>query len=250
MKKIWISKELLEWDYAPSGGSVIDPKFKQRAYEIWEHANDLIEKETEKFNLEDAIINLKRTIDQRLKLIEDIYGFKKNNKNYKNIPYLELLEKFGIIRNNMMKKLLQIRNGIEHRDENAPSKERCIELSDMVWYFLKTTDNIVSIKREYIDTTNNYKCEESQYGFDMEIKYDNGLEVSLAGWVPNECVKETKEEDFLEINANDVHGKEKFKDKSWYNELHKDKLDSDLWINGTFELNENDKLEFLKKIFK
>ena len=213
MKKVWLSNELLKWEYTPSGGSVMNPKYKQRAYEIWEHANELIERETEKFNLEDAIINLKRAIDQRLKLIEEIYEFKKKNTEYKNIPYLELLEKFGIIRNHMMKKLLQIRNGIEHRDENAPSKERCKELSDMVWYFLKSTDDIVSVKRQYIDINIGYEYEESPYGFDMKVNYDNGVEFFISGWIPYEYIKEAKEREFLIVNANDIHNKEHFKNK-------------------------------------
>ncbi len=38
-----------------------------------------------------------------------------------------------------MKQLLAIRNDIEHRDVKPPSTEKCLELLDAVWYFLKST---------------------------------------------------------------------------------------------------------------
>ncbi|MGE8001334.1 hypothetical protein ACQKOF_22335 [Lysinibacillus sp. NPDC093190] len=34
-------------------------------------------------------------------------------------------------------------DGIEHNNEKPPSYERCLELLDVVWYFLKSTDSMV-----------------------------------------------------------------------------------------------------------
>jgi len=86
---------------------------------------------------------LKRALNHRLKLIEEIYSFKFVEINNRPKGYLEILEVFGVVRPFLMKRLLTIRNGIEHNDEKPPSYERCLELLDVVWYFLKSTDSMV-----------------------------------------------------------------------------------------------------------
>ncbi|MFT9817511.1 MULTISPECIES: hypothetical protein [unclassified Lysinibacillus] len=139
----WISNEILNWESYSDSSVVLEKEKGERAYEIWEHAKSQIENNESEFHLADGITNLKRALNHRLKLIEEIYGFKFIKINNKPKGYMEILEVFGVVRPFLMKRLLTIRNGIEHNDEKPPSYERCLELLDVVWYFLKSTDSMV-----------------------------------------------------------------------------------------------------------
>jgi len=198
--KIWLSNKIFEI-YSPcSGGTVVDSNFRKRAYHLWHHANDLIQNATNDFQLEDGIIDLKRALNHRLKLIEELYGFKKNILEYKNTPYLEILAKLSIIRPSLLKKLLIIRNNIEHNDDGAPEQERCLELSDVVWYFLKSTDqmcNFIYEDIEFIDTNND------SLFFDITVDYQKPLNISIRGLLDKQYLSFSYEESFLEINIQD-----------------------------------------------
>ena len=52
-----------------------------------------------------------------------------------------MLEQLGIVKPFLIKKLLNIRNGIEYDGANPPSSIECLELIDIVWYFYKSTDS-------------------------------------------------------------------------------------------------------------
>ncbi|MFJ7407582.1 MULTISPECIES: hypothetical protein [unclassified Lysinibacillus] len=139
----WISNDVFNLEYETDSSIVLNIADLKRAYEVWEHARSLIEKSESAFHLSDGITNLKRALNQRLQLIEKIYNFKNINLKGKHKGYLELLEFLGIVRPFLMKQLLTIRNDIEHRDAEPPSFEKCLELLDAVWYFLKSTDYLV-----------------------------------------------------------------------------------------------------------
>lgn len=108
---------------------------------------------------------MKRSLNHRLQLIEKTYHLKTIYFKDKPKGYLELLEKYNIVRPLLMKKLLTIRNEIEHEDSNPPEIERCKELVDIMWYFLKSTDSIVQIKKESICFDLYNDGVETQYGF-------------------------------------------------------------------------------------
>ncbi|HVI39520.1 MAG TPA: hypothetical protein VM577_02580, partial [Anaerovoracaceae bacterium] len=121
---VWISKEIFEWNIGPASGNYIDYDSYIRSYEIWEHSQNLIMHPESGFDLADGIANLKRSIDQRLRLIEKIYNLKSINFSHKPKGYLELLESYGIIRPLILKNLLTIRNDIEHHDAMPPTEDR------------------------------------------------------------------------------------------------------------------------------
>ncbi len=146
----WISNEIFNLEYKSQTSIVLNLEKSKRAYEMWEHSRLLIEENESEFHLSDGISNLKRSLNQRLNFIEEIYNLK--NINLQGTPkgYLELLEFFGIVRPFLMKQLLAIRNDIEHRDVKPPSIEKCLELLDAVWYFLKSTDYLARYSTDSI----------------------------------------------------------------------------------------------------
>ncbi|MGE7949554.1 hypothetical protein [Lysinibacillus sp. NPDC093688] len=116
----WISKDVLNFDYKVESTQVTSIDRLNRAYEIWEHSRELIERNQSDFHLSDGIANLKRSLNQRLQLIEDLYHLKSIKLEDKPKGYLELLEFLGVVRPFLMKQLLAIRNDIEHRDVQPP----------------------------------------------------------------------------------------------------------------------------------
>jgi hypothetical protein len=129
-----------------------------RAYEIWEHADLILQQTCNKFHLIDAITSLKRAVNHRLRLLDKLYKFKRIPIKEKPSELLQILHYMDIVRPIMVEKLIQIRNAVEHEDASPPDYEACKVFSEFVWYFLRSTDNLV---REIVLTFNLYP-EESE----------------------------------------------------------------------------------------
>jgi len=119
-----------------------DPKWK-RAYVIWSHANDILKVSNTDLFCIDAVSTLKRAIDHRIKLLFEIYRFKDIPIKEKPSGHYEILHHFGIIRSRMVKKLIEIRNKIEHEAAFPPDEEACRDYVELTWYFLRSTDFLV-----------------------------------------------------------------------------------------------------------
>lgn len=147
-KMIYLNKNFLNWDFREQGGSLIDREIRYRAEVLLERAESHLGTNKSKDARADCLLTLKRALNQRLNVIENIYEFKKLDILDKRKGYFELLEKIGIVRPLLLKKLLKIRNNIEHEDVDPPSYNQCKEYVDVVWYFIKSTHRHVSIKLE------------------------------------------------------------------------------------------------------
>lgn len=230
----WLSKDIWNWDARYESGTELDAEAWKRAYEIWDRAKFLIDKNDNLFCLSDGITNLKRSINQRLKNIEKVYHFKNIDFENKAKGYLELLEQFDIVRPLIMKELLRIRNEIEHNDALPPNANRCQELVDIVWYFLKSTDSLVQIlKKSYYFQFYDDEGSETQYGFSVSVDYNSHSNLKICGWFPASIVSLSEKEDFLEVFLKDFNGPEKFKNTNY----HQDKLETDRWVNGNIRIN-------------
>ncbi|MET3505698.1 hypothetical protein [Halalkalibacter oceani] len=143
--QIWLSKEILEWNIDGGESFSVSLEEWKRPYEIWEFSRKLIDENNDRDNLSEGIISLKRSYEKRQKSIIANYPLGNINFNYKVPPKkrLELMEQYGLIRPLLIKKLLDIRNSIEHTDKSPPNKSECLELLDYVWFFLKSTDELV-----------------------------------------------------------------------------------------------------------
>ncbi len=244
--KIWITNQILKWDAISPGGIVIEKKVWLRAYEIWEHARYLIENANNSFNLSDGVLNLKRCLNQRLKLIEKLYHLKNINIENKQKGYLELLEQYGLVRPFLMKTLLEIRNNIEHNDVEPPDITRCKELLDVVWYFFKSTDLIVQIQRTCLEfTLFDSHGSETQYGYSVDFNHDNNSIIRITGWFPYEFISDSCKDGFCSLIAEEINGKEKWKGA----DFHTNKLETDIYVSGTIELINNDLLDLYQQMF-
>ncbi|GAA0378764.1 hypothetical protein [Bacillus horti] len=245
---IYVSKTIFDWDYYPGGGTIISSDVWSRSYKIWEHSKGLVDRARTEFELADGITNLKRALNHRMKLIESCYNFRSLNPSWRNKGYLEILEGFGLVRPYLMKNLLTIRNDIEHNDAEPPSKERCNEFLDIVWYFLRSTDPIVQIiKNSNQHTLYDEEGNETHYGFGISITYESSTEFEISGWFYGDIVSDEPKDEYLTLQYKDMHTKKKWENTNF--NYHHNKLDSDRWIRGNLiDLDNETKKIIISKI--
>ncbi len=135
----FISEEIFNWHSQGSTGCLNNENIKE-CYDYLNHAESLIVDFNDKFHTQDLIKNLKYVVDKRIKQIERIYNFK---SYFPKQHILETYKQLGIVKGFVIRKLFTIRNEIEHNELDYSDIEQCHDLLDTVWYFLKSTDELV-----------------------------------------------------------------------------------------------------------
>lgn len=173
------------------GWSIVDKKASERSYEYFKRAELFLEEYDDRYDLIDAIASLKRSLDTRLKLIEKNLNLKKicNNKHY-----LEILGGFNIVRPYLHKRLLEIRNELEHEDNDPPSHERCKELVDIQWLFLKSTNDIVRQIPTDIEIVN-----PTEFFLGISYDFEEHKDIKLRGKLPLHMFHLENKNTFIEV---------------------------------------------------
>lgn len=171
-----------------------------RAYEIWDHADQLLQQPCSEFHLIDTITTLNRAVDNRLRLLDRLYKFKRIPIKEKPSEPLEIMHYLDIVRPIMLKKLIGIRNAVEHEDTSPPYHENCKVFSEFVWYFLRSTDNLV---RELVVTFNLHPAESdlNAYSVTCGMGLEHGWNPKIGGWVPSKLISEEAKDSWLIING-------------------------------------------------
>lgn len=247
-KTIYLTYEILNWEAHISGSTSNDHEVVTRPYQILAHSESLIKKDATTFHLADALGNLKRALNHRLQLIERLYQLK--TLKFAEMPkgYLELLEKYGLARPYLIKKLMEIRNDIEHKDKKPPRVDRCRELLDVTWYFLKSTDKLVSTIPLDIELDPNYSNDlPEKYGCSIEVKFPK-KDFKISGWFPINYVSKEPSKNSFKIICTTIHDGLYWKDKN--EEYHKDKTSEDIWVLGKVSADSNEKQLLLRKMLE
>jgi hypothetical protein len=171
-----------------------------RAYQIWEHADHILQQCCSEFHLIDVITTLKRAVNQRLTLLDKLYKFKRIPIREKPSDLLKILRYVDIIRPIMVEKLIDIRNAVEHQDAPPPDREACKIFSEFVWYFLRSTDKLV---REMALTFNLYPAESdlSLYSVECTMLSEQGWNPTIGGWMPSQLISDEAEDGWLRITG-------------------------------------------------
>lgn len=162
---------------------------------IWSHANDIFKvSDTELFCI-DCVTTLKRAIDHRIRLLFEIYRFKDIPIKNKPSGSFEILHHFGIIRSRMVKKLIEIRNKVEHEDAYTPDKETCKDYVELTWYFLRSTDFLVrKLTRGLSFNPEVNDLDPKHYVVSIEIDPFEGWIPKVFAWLePNMVSKDPKD---------------------------------------------------------
>lgn len=257
MTSIWVSNSISNWTAQSQGGHIFGPEWI-RTYQIWERARELIDDAKSEFALADGVANLKRALNHRLKLIEEYYSFKNIEISNKPTSYLELLERYDIVRPFIMQILLKIRNDIEHNDVAPPTIERCKEFLDVVWYFIKSTDPITQVQQnDPVFRLLDNEGFETQYWYSVDINFEKAAKMHITGWFPDNILYSVAKEGTSKViietmktnieKLNEIKKQEKEID-TYLMEEYKARLDTDICIRGELLPTPDVRLAIIKKV--
>lgn len=185
MNSIFIKPDVLNWKARVEHGTYEDQLDWDKPYQYLDLAYDILRLHQRDIGRIDILANLKRAIDHRIKRISKLYSFKMMNSFGFSKEYLERLEQLGLVKPLMIDAIYNIRNQIEHHYFDPPDKQRCAELADFVWYFLKATDSYVRYLVEGVILEFDYQPGYMPvYWVLMKFAYPyNWKKVSIRGWL-------------------------------------------------------------------
>ncbi|WP_019849564.1 hypothetical protein [Desulfitobacterium sp. PCE1] len=199
---MWLSSEILRWYPRQETASIYDLESSKRAYDIWNHAEELLSIPAGEFHLVDAIGTLKRAMDHRLRLLDEIYNFKNLPITNKSKWLLERLGFLGAIRPFMLKSLLEVRNALEHRDATPPTQDMCLQYLDIVWYFLRSTDYLARVKTEAFVFY--HGGNEQGYKMGVDINTNESWEIKINADIPKEMLSSEFVDGWMEVHLDEV----------------------------------------------
>ncbi|WP_462410394.1 hypothetical protein [Neobacillus sp. Marseille-QA0830] len=183
---MWISKEILSWK------GEVDSSFLNehdiRSYQLWSHAENILNNHHDELHLADAIYALIRSVIRRLEVLNEIHSFLKINPPLFPKKTLEQLSYLGIIRPLLLERLIKIRNEIEQDDLSPPSINQCSELLDVVWYFLRSTDSLVKNPPNSITCYPKWGQEEEWIS--IQTGYKEHWNIIVSGKIPSSLVSD------------------------------------------------------------
>ena len=172
----WLDPSVLSWSAFTETSGIHDDKSWKRPYEIWEHAMATLKATPSEFQRTDALIALRRAVDRRVRQLQGIYDPKMIPIATKPSGVLELFTFFGVVRPQMLERLIEIRNRVEHEDAAPPSLDDLQVYQELVWYFLRSTDFLV---RQSVESFMLNRDEERFSSYWLEVTF--GPEVD---WIP------------------------------------------------------------------
>lgn len=225
----FISQEIFNW-YNFSSTQRYNGENIKECYDYLNHAESLIADFKDKFHIQDAIRNLKIVVDKRIKQIERIYDFK---SYFPKQHILETYKELGIVKGFVIKKLFTIRNDIEHNELDYSDVEQCHDLLDTVWYFLKSTDEMVYTANTGIEVAENDDIEDEEPWVGIDIDSPKMKDVEIRGKVNKDFLFKESFENAIEIENVEI----------------KEVDEERIYFTGNIVLTNNTKILIAKKIF-
>lgn len=243
---MWLSPEFLTWDIYPDY-EISDQNYR-RAYEMWAHADQVLKQFQDDFHRVDALSTLKRALSHRLQLLKDLHKLDAIPLSRKPKRTIEQLAFFGVVRPTMLIQLIDVRNAIEHEDAPPPPYERCLELLDFVWYFLRSTDRLAT--RLITDIWFGQplaKDYHTRYFVTIDIGPKNAWQMNFVASVNSSLLHEDKENDWFQVRIDSLETRDELHSHISHEDSNapKDMQSKDLYIKGTIIGPENN----LKEIF-
>jgi hypothetical protein len=180
---MYLSSEIGNWFPTAQSWTAVDDW--KTPYATIDHAEAVLLTGNTDHHRADAVVNLKRAVDSRIRHLDDIYRFKRLPLPRDVDGIYDRMSYLGLIRPKMLGKLYELRNAIEHRDEKAPELQRCFELLEFAWYFLKSTDHIAQLVVSDIVLR---RSERDDSDYWLEVSFEDEDLFHFRGWIPNEFV--------------------------------------------------------------
>ncbi|KAA0696860.1 hypothetical protein DT594_05960 [Halopseudomonas laoshanensis] len=185
MTLLYLKDEIFSWYPRTESGDYAKQDGWNRPYDYLDIAYKIIETHSSSFELIDCVSNLKRAIDHRIKKISTDYQFKSMNRFGLPKESLQKLEALGLAKPAIIKTITSIRNVVEHQFEDPPGVDRCSELADFTWYFLKSTDGVSrNIPNTFLLSNDFVSGYDDEFWLCFSIGDDKLWQgVSVYGWV-------------------------------------------------------------------
>ena len=242
MGKVWISPAVLHWNVTVQGWKHLPAEIWKRPYILWNHADRYIKAADTELMLVDGITTLRRVINLRVRHIFRNYELRTLKMRNRGGGTLELLEQLELIKPSVLKRLLEVRNVIEHEDRPPPDKTACAELSEFTWYFLRATDHAASAVTVAIGLT--IPRDEDHFfvydGWGLGIKLTTGPEeqwrVKMEAALPASVVSFVENPGWIEIEVSRTQTRSEWlADNSWFSSDDVAPLSlDDLFLEGSF----------------
>ena len=158
-----------------------------KQYEIWRHGNELLAGAKSQRDLEVAIMQFQRAVEQRDTILEQLYRFRTIPWFPSNTSQYSIMASLGMIRPSLKEPLRQLRNRIAHEVADVElDHKQCDYLCDAAWYYLKATD----LPARQCATTLVLTCGEDDPHWTMlEFGFSPGSwSISIQGDVPDRHV--------------------------------------------------------------
>ena len=229
---MWLSPAFLNWRILVQV-AYNDLDWK-RAYEIWAHSERILQQYNDEFHLTDAITTLKRAMSHRLQLLKTIYRL--DTIPLPKIPKraIEQLAFLGIVRPTMLSRLIEIRNMIEHEDAAPPTCDRCIELLDFVWYFLRSTDRAGICQPTEIEFESTPYTEgvDNTYTLVLGMNPQNNWRLGFGAWVSASMLQENGQHGWFEVEVNRKQTRDEARQGILDSQAHEKRKVDDLRVEG------------------
>ena len=152
----------------------------------------------------------------------------------------------------MLTKLIDIRNAVEHENVSPPPHERCLELLDFVWYFLRSTDRLVlyppnSMVFEIAVDAHGYYT----YSVVLKAGPPKGWQLDFGGWINVSLLSQVEQKNWFQIDVNNQQTRDEV--RSWNTEAakaHAHRREDDVLIEGTITGPERPLRELFERYFK
>ena len=200
---MFINNVIFTWEPNVEGLSYTEDDW-EHAYSYLRHSEKILSIAPERHFLIDVVSNLKRAVDYRITHIFTTYKIKRVPIYTPKKKIWDILADLEVIKPVMLAKLLEIRNAVEHKFSDPPTQARCIELTEFVWYFLRSTD---SLAKEVSDGPFLKESKES-YDSPFTIYYNgnpkNEWESSVTALLPKDLTSLTPKADYFEVSETTV----------------------------------------------
>lgn len=103
----------------------------------------------------------------------------------------------GIVRPQMLQKLIAIRNAVEHEDADPPALEACEVFLEFVWYFLKSTDRMVQVVPDEIFFEE--RGEKPQSWAEVKVRPPDMWTPSIRGWFSPDFVSDKPKDQWISL---------------------------------------------------
>ena len=204
-RPVYLASDVLRWRASLSYTTYLPEAYKHRAYDLLRRAEFFLSSpHVSDADLADCLGNLRRAMTHRVESLEKTYRLRVPLQSGKKPHFLKLLAEVGIVRPLLLQALLEARNAVEYRDRKPPSKRRCEELAESVWYFLRSTDRLVVHRRVCFclnPLEDGYPSD--TYFLEFDVRYGSRFRMNVRGVIPTNMASLTPISGGLRVDAHD-----------------------------------------------